>query len=162
MEFSEPGPPWVMTTPNFFRSLTRLNPSAAMIAPRSCRNMMVRMPSLATNSMSWLEGKHETHSTPSIFRTAATVSSTFMTFLLQGPKTLPEGARPRRVPVIGRVCDRLRRGLPLAKSRAVQHRRIDAGQGPAAAQHQCDLPSYPTPGPYLEPGWMPMPRGQSV
>ena len=78
MEFSEPGPPWVMTTPNLSRSFIRLNPSPAMTAPRSCLNMTVRIPSFATASMSSLDGKHDTHSTPSIFRIRATVSITFM------------------------------------------------------------------------------------
>ena len=78
IEFSEPGPPWVITTPNFSRPFIRLNPSAAMIAPRSCRNMMVRMPSAATASMRLLDGKQEIHSTPSSFKMRATASVTII------------------------------------------------------------------------------------
>ena len=78
MEFSEPGPPWVITTPNFSRSFIRLNPSAAIIAPRSCRNMIVRIPSLATASIRRLDGKHEIHSVPSSFNIRATASITFI------------------------------------------------------------------------------------
>ena len=78
LQFSDPGPPWVMMTPNFLRLLKRLNPSAAISAPRSCRNMMVRIPSLATTSISWLDGKQETHSTPSVFNIRATASNTFI------------------------------------------------------------------------------------
>ena len=78
MEFSEPGPPWVITTPNLLRSCMRLNPSAAIKAPRSCRNMIGRMPSLATSSMRLFDGKHATHSTPSAFRSRATACSVFI------------------------------------------------------------------------------------
>ena len=78
MEFSEPGPPCEMATPNLFRSFMRLYPSAAMSAPRSCLNMTVRMPSLAKASINGLVGKQVTSSTPSVFRIRATASTTFI------------------------------------------------------------------------------------
>ena len=49
----------MIITPNFLRLFIRLYPSAAMIAPRSCLNMIGRMPSWATASMRLLDGKHE-------------------------------------------------------------------------------------------------------
>ena len=55
-EFSAPGPPWVMITPNFCRLFMREYPSAAMMAPRSWRNMVVLIPSWAACSMRLLDG----------------------------------------------------------------------------------------------------------
>src|SRR5439155_1159002 len=78
MQFSEPGPPCVTITPNFLRLFIRLYPSAAMIAPRSCLNMIGRMPSWATASMRLLDGKHEIHSTPSVFKIRATAGGVFI------------------------------------------------------------------------------------
>ena len=78
IEFSDPGPPCVIVTPNFWRLFNRLNPSAAIRAPRSWRNIIVRIPSLATASIKLLEGKQEIHSTPSNFSILATASRTFI------------------------------------------------------------------------------------
>ena len=46
----------MITTPNFWRLLARLNPSAAITAPRSCLNIIVRMPSSATDSIRLFDG----------------------------------------------------------------------------------------------------------
>ena len=78
IEFSDPGPPCVIVTPNFWRLFNRLNPSAAIRAPRSWRNIIVRIPSFATASIKLLEGKQEIHSTPSNFSILATASRTFI------------------------------------------------------------------------------------
>jgi len=83
MAFSAPGPPWVMTTPNVFRLLSRLKPSAAISAPRSWRNIRGRMPSWATASIRLLDGKHPIHSMPSVFRMCAMACSVFAP--CQGP-----------------------------------------------------------------------------
>ena len=81
MEFSAPGCDWTATTPKRFRPLVRLNPSAAITAPRSWRNMTGRMPSRAAASISGLEGKQESHSTPSVLSIRAMSSVPFIRFV---------------------------------------------------------------------------------
>ncbi len=68
MAFSAPAWLWTATTPNFWRSLMRLYPSAAITAPRSWRKAIGLMPTLAAAVISGLLGKHDIHSTPSCLR----------------------------------------------------------------------------------------------